>query len=133
MAKENPICPVCGNALKATGADPNMYHCLKQRVYVDDLGMHVEVIDASVNITPEGKVIWQLIEIPPYRFLIEDTEKGQLTTVYKLMTLDRKPWDKKNAVAWKPEVILKIPALMNLPWNDKQEVLEKIKLYLLLS
>jgi hypothetical protein len=133
MTIENPTCPVCGNTLKATGTDPNMFYCVKRKVWVSDLGIHIDIVDATIYRTPDGKVVWQVIEIPPYRFLLNDDDKGQLTTVSKYVTLNKKPWDKQNAMAWKREVILTVQALINLPWNDKDQVLEKLKLYLLFS
>lgn len=133
MTKENPICPVCGNTLKATGTDPNMFYCVKRKVWVSDLGIHIDIVDATIYLTNDGKIEWQVIEIPPYRFLLTDDKDGQMTVVSKYVTLNKNPWDKQNAMAWRRETILTIPALMKLPWNDKEQVLEKLKLYLLFS
>ncbi len=133
MTIENPICPVCGNTLKATGTDPNMFYCVKRKVWVSDLGIHIDIVDSTIYFTNEGKIEWQVIEIPPYRFLIVDDHDGQQTVVSKYVTLNKKPWDKQNAMAWRRETILTIDAIMNLPWNDKEQVLEKLKLYLLFS
>lgn len=133
MAIENPICPVCGNALKATGVDPNMYYCIKRKVWVSDLGLHLDIVDATLNITPEGKTTWQLIEIPPYSFLISDDEKGQQTVVRKVIAPEKNPWDKVRAKTYRREIVLTVPALMKLPWNNKEEVLKRMKLYMLFS
>lgn len=110
-----------------------MYYCDKRSVWISDLGIHIDVIDAIVEMLPDGKVTWQKIEIPPYVFIITDNDEGQWTLVSKYVTLNKKPWDKQNAMAWKRENILKISAAMNLPWNDRKTVLEKLRLYLLFS
>lgn len=133
MTSENPICPVCGNALKATGVDPNMYYCIKRKIWVSDLGIHLDIVDATVSITPEGKINWQLIEIPPYSFLITDDAKGQQTVVRKVLAPESKPYYKARAKTYERKIVLTVPALMKLPWNNKEEVLNRMKLYLLFS
>ncbi len=133
MAMELPNCPVCGNALKATGVDPNMYFCVKRKVWISDLGIHLDIVDATLNILPDGKVTWQLIEIPPYSFLITDDEKGQQTVVRKVIGPELTPWNKKRAKTFERKIVLTVPALMKMPWNNKQKVLERMKLFLLFS
>lgn len=133
MVTENPTCPVCGNALKATGVDPNMYYCIKRKVWVSDLGLHLDIVDATLNLAPDGKVIWQLIEIPPYSFLITDDEKEQQTVVRKVVAPETSPHNKIRAKTFQRQIVLTVPAVMKLPWHDKQAVLERMKLYLLFS
>lgn len=130
---ENPICPVCGNTLKATGVDPNMFYCIKRKVWVSDLGLHLDIVDATINLSSEGKVIWQLIEIPPYSFLITDDDKGEQTVVRKVVAPEERPYNKSRAKTYQRKIVLTVPALMKLPWNKKEEVMERMKMYLLFS
>lgn len=131
---EKLTCPVCGNALKATSVDPNLYFCVKRKVWVSDLGIHMTIIDATINIRPEdGKVTWQVIEIPPYRFVLSDDEQGEKTVIQKYVAPEDSPWNKIRGQSVKREVILTVPSLLKLPWDNKEQVFEKVKLFLLFS
>ncbi len=133
MTRQIPTCPVCGNTLKATGADPDTYYCVKRKIWISDLGIHADIVDAAINVSPEGKVRWQHIEVPPYSFIITDDEKGQSTVVRKLMAPERLPAHIRKTFTYEKKTILTIKAIMNLPWNNKQKVMERMKMFLLFS
>jgi len=134
VSKETPICPVCGNALKATGVDPNMYYCTKRKVWFPDVGAHIDTIEATVCLDADSKPILQIIEVPPYRFTITNEAKGQKTEISKIVLRQ----DRVSPHKWYPhainrETILTLPTAINLPWNNKEKVLERVKLFLLFS
>ena len=131
---ESPTCPVCGGGLRATGANPHMYYCTRRKVWVSDLGIHLDIIDATVYIDPQtGKRTWKLIEIPPYSFRIVDDGSIEKTDVRKVMPQERLPGMRKGARTLERKKVLSLNCAMRLPWNDKAKVLERMKLYLLFS
>lgn len=134
-----PVCLVCGQPLKASGGDTNMYYCTKRKEYVSEWNVHLDVMDTIIYIDPDNKkeAMW-IVEIPPYRFTMTDLRGGQSTEIHKKVLPDWPPWNKstdsesvQTLLYYKP--ILKIPSVMKLPWHDKEKVLERLKLYLLFS
>jgi hypothetical protein len=131
MSREIPICPVCGNKLRATGVNPDMYYCTKRKIWVSDLGTHLEIVDATVYLDPEGKQTVRTIEIPPYSFTITDDAK-QETVVRKIIAPERtRPW--MPGRIFQKKIVLTIPSVISLPWNDRNKVLERMKLFILFS
>lgn len=131
---EAPICPVCGEALKVTGANPNVYACTKRKVWLSDLGLHCEIIDATVYVDLQtGKRTSKLIEIPPYVFWITDDGSTQKTDVRKLVLEERIPGIKQGSRSFERKRVLSLNCAMKLPWNDKEKVMERMRLYLLFS
>lgn len=131
---EAPICPVCGLTLRATGVNPNMYYCTKRKVWVSDLGMHLDIVDATIYVDPlSGKQTLKIIEVAPYSFTITDDTVTKKTEVRKIMPEERIPGTRKSSRSLERKKVLSIEACMKLPWNDKEKVLERMKLYLLFS
>lgn len=132
-----PDCLICGQPLKASGGDANMYYCTKRKEYMSELGLNIEVIDSIIYVDPKsGKHSMKVIEIPPYRFTMTDYPRGQRTEVHKTVLPDWAPWDKEiedKEIFLQKKLILRVPVVLNLPWHDKQKVLERLKLYLLFS
>ena len=133
MSKEIPICPVCGKTLKATGVDPFMYYCTKRKIWFPHIGTHLDTVEATIWTDAEGKYVLQIIEIPPYRFTITDDVDEQKTEISKIAYQETMPPHKWYPHALSREVILNIPTVINLPWNNKEKVLERVKLFLLFS
>lgn|SRR5574337_1238610 len=129
----NLICPICGNALKAMGTNPNLYTCTKRKVWVSDLGIHVEIVDAAISLSSTGKQIYKVIEVPPYIFSIADDEGKKQTEITEMVPIADVPWRKIVGRPYDRKVILRISAALDLPWHDKQKVFEKVRLYLLFS
>lgn len=134
MSKETPICPVCGNALKVAGVDPNMYYCPKRKIWFPDIGAHIDTIEATIYIDASGRHTLQIIEVPPYRFTITDEDKIQKTEISKIAVRQ----DRVHSYKWYPQSITRDPILilstaLKLPWNNKEKVLERMKLFLLFS
>ena len=128
-----PLCPVCGMTLQATAVNPNMYYCTKRRVWVSDLGDHLDTVDAAIYVAPDGRQTMKVIEIPPYIFSITDDGNVQKTVVKKLMPPDGLPWKKLRLLGPERKIILTGPAVMTMPWNDKEKVVKKLHLYMLFS
>jgi hypothetical protein len=132
-----PVCLVCGKPLKATGGDVNMYYCDKRKEWVSEFGIHLDVTDTVIYIDPNKRreTMW-IVEVPPYRFTMTNFSTGPKTEVHKTVIPDWAPWDKdveNKEMFLHKKLILTVPALMNLPWYDKKQVFNRLKLYLLFS
>ncbi len=133
MSTIAPNCPVCGMTLKATGVNPDMYYCTKRKVWISDLGIHLDIVDSTIYVEPDGRQTLKIIEVPPYTFTITNEEKSQKTVVRKMIPKCSYPWIKELARPMDKVTILTVNAVLELPWNDKKKVYEKVKLYLLFS
>lgn len=131
-----PNCLVCGAQLSASGGDVNMYYCTKRQEYMSEWNTHLDVVDTVIYVDPDRKreTMW-IVEIPPYRFTMTNFQEPK-TEVHKTVLPDFAPWDREienvKMFLYK-KLILKVPALMKLPWHDKAKVLERLKLYMLFS
>jgi hypothetical protein len=132
LPKQPPICPVCGIPLRPTGNNPDMYYCTKRKIWIQDLGMHLDIIDATIYVSPDGKPTLKIIEIPPYSFTITDDPGKTSTVIRKVMPQERLPGARK-ARTLERKIILSMDVVAKLPWHDREKVLERVKLYLLFS
>lgn len=110
-----------------------MYYCTKRKVWVSDLGIHLDIIDSTIYVAPDGRQTLKIIEVPPYSFTITDEEKNQKTVIRKVVAPERVPWQKTKARTLERKILLTVNAAMKGPWNDKEKVHERVKLYLLFS
>jgi hypothetical protein len=142
MVKETINCLVCGQPLRATGADVNMYYCARRKEWVSEFGIHLDIVDTVIYVDPdEQREIMWVVEIPPYRFTMTDFPSGPKTVVDKTIIPGGPPWDSQSrkdlealgTSAGYRKLILTVPAIMKLAWNDKKQVLDRLKLYLLFS
>lgn len=131
-----PNCLVCGAQLTASGGDVNMYYCTKRKIYMPEWKCHLDVTDTVIYVDPkrERETMW-IVEIPPYRFTMTDFQHPK-TEVHKTVLPDLAPWDREVEnikIFLYKKLILTVPALMKLPWHDKTQTLERLKLYMLFS
>lgn len=142
------ICPVCGNPLIMSGIQSSsleladIYYCPKRDVWVPELEMSRDVIDCTLFINSDDKPIYKVIEIPPYIFTIYDYHYQSLgeihrktsvvkiirNTLLKSVGQDFIGHDLTSKVR-----LFEIDAVMDLPWHDRDKILNKVKLYTLLS
>ncbi len=106
---ENPHCPICRQVLIASGLDDRLYYCS------DAATTH-----ATVHFSLDGKVDLQILDIGPYSITVTDTQDKQSTTIRKHNSIFK-------------EIVLELPAALQLSWHNKEQVMEKIALYLLFS
>ena len=136
MTEPAPLeCPVCHNFMTPSvgvnyGGDV-VYQCHKKTIHVENVGL-MEVVDAVyfVRTVQPLDVSLKVIEIYPYTFTIANKNDFTKTTV----RVERKDEFTQFApLLASKEVILEIPYLLDLPWDDRDKVLEKMKTYILFS
>lgn len=106
---EKPSCPICRQILRVSGTDSNMYYCS------DAANTH-----ATVLIGPDGNFNLQILDIGPYSITIINTPDIQRTVIRKFNSIYNK-------------TVLELSKALQLPWHDKNKVMEKIGIYLLFS
>ena len=110
-----------------------MYYCTRRKIWVSELGIHLDIVDSTIYVDPDGKQTFRVIEVPPYSFTITDDERTKKTDVRKVMPEARRPGQRKGSRQLERKMVLSVGSVINMPWNDKEKLLEKMKLYLLFS
>src|SRR5579885_2271574 len=123
------LCPVCNQPMVVTGLNPNIYQCQRIKVLVPELNTKVDNIHAQFYVEPlTQKITYKVIELGAYSFTISDDFNKKSTVVSCLKEIPRKP---KQARSFERKTILKLDSAIDLPWNDREKVFERLKLYLL--
>ena len=102
-------CPICRQILIASGLDGYVYYCS------DAATTH-----ATIHYGLDGKIDLQILDIGPYSVTITDNQDKQSTVIRKYNSLFK-------------ETVLELPKALQLPWHNKDQVMDKIALYLLFS
>lgn len=124
-----PICPICKKELTIT-ANPNIFSCIKRETEI--YGHTIEYVDSALCFDICNNVIFQMYEVPPYRFRIHDAPDIVRTTIDKIKLIEvvYSPF-KKDSYRYKE--IIRLPFTISLPWDNCEKVLEKVKKYLIFS
>lgn len=109
-------CPICDRQLVHSG-DPNVFYC-NNPTDEWDIGEKEYVI----WIDKDGDFI-KILDLLPYTFTL--TKIGEKRNT-KVRVLTYKAFPDK-------EIILDVPSVIDFPWHDKDQVFEKLKLYLTFS
>ena len=103
-------CPVCFNPMEHKMA--GILHCPE----LSDGTQH-----ATYYLSKDRQVQFQIIEVDPYQFSID--LKMPKTTV-------RQKHKNQNPLFISVELILTMNVAINLPWHDPEQVINKVKTYL---
>lgn len=123
---ENPICPVCNQPLLKDGITPNMYSCIRRKIWTPELGIYLDVVDYSVLKNTNGDLISERIQVAPYDIYVF----GNQTEIRKVMP----PENKKGAKIFKSQIILTIAAPLKFQTpTTRQKIIERIKMLVLFS
>lgn len=123
---ETPICPVCNQPLLKDGITPNMYSCIRRKIWAPDLGIYLDVIDYSVLMDINGGLISERIQVAPYDIYVV----GGQTEIRQVMP----PEKKKGAKIFKSEIILTIAAPLKFQApTTRQKIRDRIKTLVLFS
>lgn len=123
-------CPVCKRPLRKV-VNQYILECPPRKVAVPELGVTVECIHTTAHLDMDGSVHKLYIEILPYHF--EINYKKNTSCILVLTRNVKSKWDKsKNKeLIWKP--LMEFNSIINLPWNNRKAIMDRVKLYLLFS
>ena len=107
-----------------------MYSCPRRKVWQEDMKTYLDVVHAVIYLSPEGKQIRKMIEVPPYSFVIQDEDDEQSTVINKLTSFSK--FLSRNKI-WEFKFLLRIPAVLECRWDDREAVFEKVQCCLVFS
>ena len=123
---ENPICPVCNQPLLKDGITPNMYSCIRRKIWTPELGIYLDVVDYSVLKDRNGGLISERYQVAPYDIFIINNQ----TEIRQVMP----PENKKGAKIFKSQIILTIAASLKIQGpTTRQKIRDRIKTLVLFS
>jgi len=124
----NNPCPICHNELRNTDT-PGLSMCQRQSVFVPELNSDIETVHALIFTNDNGHQVFKIIAVPPYSFEIHD-DPGSMKQTRIVKTTNVKFGTADHLVQ---EVVMTVPGIVHCQWDDKQQVIEKIKLLSLFS
>lgn len=122
------VCPICTMPMVVSG-NQNLYFCEERSVWVSELEASVLTRHALIYVNPntdKHEVI--SIEIHPYQIVMWDQEELQRTEITEII------WEENSRGSLSSgKKVLSIDAVLDLPWDDQEEVVRRIKMYLVFS
>jgi hypothetical protein len=125
--KQPHFCPVCQIEMKLTASEGLVGCPTRRSVIYPGMTEGVSYWDAGILFGPNNIKYWQMYEIPPYRIIIHDRHalSGTKTTIKKIVV---NPYGQGQG-SWEYMKILTMDVAIELPWDNPEQVIEKIKLY----
>jgi hypothetical protein len=119
-------CDVCGINLIQSG-NVGIYTCKEVPIWIEDRQRYLEIRHTTCHVV-NNKVIYKEIDVFPYKFCLSlETNK---TSIFKSIIRTTTLNDGKNIVYnTDKRIVLEIDHIIDLPWNDKEQVIQKLKLY----
>jgi hypothetical protein len=117
------LCPICQVEMKRSSTS-DMYGCPERRIFsIPEINQEFAYWDAGMVFNADDSNLWQMYEILPYQIIIHNKHQlhGTKTTITKLIIYPPDMWNFKT--------IFTVDAALELPWADREQVIEKIKLY----
>ncbi len=116
-------------------SNPKIFKCKQQSVWCPNIRnisgpkiqTHLDVTHSMIFIDDTGTI--SIFDVPPYGITIFDTKNADPRTVIT-ERISRQVGDQ---VQLDEREVLVLDAIMSLPWHDTDQVIERIKTYLLFS
>ena len=121
-------CDVCDMPLLQSGNE-GIYSCKEVPVWIEDGQRYLEVRHTTCHIN-QDKITYKVISIFPYEFqLLYDVNK----TIISKVVIKNITHNKNSTPVKHKKVLLEIDQIIDLPWNDREQVIQKLKLYSVFS
>ena len=122
-------CDICGAPLIQTG-NVGIFTCKETSIWIEDRKRYLEIRHTTCHVF-DNKITYKLIDVFPYEFHIDYvTDK---TTIFKKTIRSIVREDKNVVYTTDKKSLLEIDHIMDLPWNDQEQVIQKLKLYSIFS
>jgi len=124
------LCPVCKEEMRQT-INTSLYMCPveNRRIVFSDFAM--TYLDSVIYLNADGSPHTQIYEIPPYKFGIWNF--GNSTVIEKASLMNKRISFTLSNNAYQYRPLLTINYILDLPWDNREKVLEKVKGYLIFS
>lgn len=128
------ICPICNKEMLAT-SNPKIFKCKQQSVWCPNIKnisgpkiqTHLDVTHSMIFTDDTGTI--SIFDVPPYGITIYDTKNTAPQTVIT----ERISLQVGEQIQLDEREVLRLDAVVSLPWHSADEVIERIKTYLLFS
>lgn len=122
----------------------NNYVCETKEEFIPELKAKVEYNHASVYVDDEGQQVIKRIDVLPYSFEIIEQEDVKQTRIMKVTNpafkvrskdsvYERIPSIKYGDLRLEIKTIIVVPNAINVQWDDKTAVLDRVKMFMLFS
>lgn len=120
------ICPVCNLSLEESST-PGVFVCPAKLTYIEELKLSIETQHVTL-VLANNKEIYKVIEVQPYIFQILNSSFNQETIIFKNEVI----YDHIGKTIIQNK-ILTLNHILDLPWNDKTSLFNKVNLLLALE
>jgi hypothetical protein len=124
-------CEVCGIDLKQSG-NVNIYTCTSKLLYNEEHKKYIEDRHYTCHLDDNNVVTYKMITVFPFCFqMFYDENKSSISK----MTIRHKTQNsgKSSMYTTDRKDILWVNSILNLPWDDKEQLMQKISMYSLFS
>ncbi len=140
-------CPICQDEMIKT-ENVDIYRCKEKLVWspqvrtVEGLKVqtHLTIVHSIIYVNPETqKQELKCFEYPPYLFTIWDYDNHPVTnrkngTFRQTKITERVFISRRDGeVVTEDRELFTFPSALDLPWDDAEQVMERVKMYLLFS
>jgi hypothetical protein len=126
------LCPICKVEMTQT-VNTGLYMCLQKREkFLSELDIEIKYWDSVIYVNHDNRIHTQIYEIPPYKFTIQNLTNFSAIEKAELSYKDI-PFKVSDSFLWGYKKILEIDAILDLPWDNRDKVLERVKGYLTFS
>ena len=116
-------------------ANPSLLRCSRRSIWYPEPGSQLEYTHAFVMVPDDssGEFPWMQIEVPPYTIKVIRSKDSAKSVITKTIRKPKHRFDKSKNKEYITEDILTIEAAIDLPWGNRQNVLDRIHTYLVFS
>jgi hypothetical protein len=126
-------CNVCNKPLLQSG-NSTLYYCPIETRWIEKLNRNISYHHIFVGTNKNNEILRKLITVPPY--IIDIDYEANITKVKKIISFKIKTLKEvavKLDADHEEKDIFEVNAIINLPWNNIDELEEKINIYNLFS
>lgn len=136
-------CPICKKQMFSPNKNNN-YVCETREEFVPELKATIEYSHASAYLDDKGHIAIKRLDIMPYSFEIIEQGDVKQTRIMKITNpiynkqskdglYERKPRIQYGEQTMQIETLIVVPNAINVQWDDKTAVLERVKMFMLFS
>jgi hypothetical protein len=121
-------CPICKRPLRQVNS--NVFECPERKEYVPELDTHIACNHITCILDSKNNVSTETIVVLPYQ--IHLNYLANETSIFRLEKQINKYSKNKNK-SFKFNLILKIDGTTKFNWNNRERLIDKVKLLMLFS
>lgn len=114
--------------------NPTVYKCPQRALWFPEPGAQLSYIHAFVMVVKDQEDFpWMQIEVPPYTIVVTKSKDSAKSVIKKTVRKKKSKYDKSKNKEYEYKEIIEIDEAVELPWNDRPKVIDRIHTYLVFS